>query len=118
MGAFRVAHGSSIDDVDSRILQAKTALSEVTKDLQERLHRWRQIEMYCGIPIIQNPGLEYLQTVLYGSPVSGPPGALPSIGLSRVGSETSIDEDERRVLSGNCLSHEKCFLDFNDIFVV
>ena len=91
LGAFRVAHSSSIDDVDNRILQAKTALSEVTKDLQERLHRWRQIEMFCGFPIIQNPGMEYLHTVLYGSPVGG----LPSLGLSRVGSEDSIDEDSR-----------------------
>ncbi|KAI1299374.1 Stromal interaction molecule 1 [Halotydeus destructor] len=52
MGSFRVAHGSSIDDVDNRILQARQALSEVTKDLEERLHRWRQIEMICGFSIV------------------------------------------------------------------
>lgn len=64
MGAFRVAHGSSIDDVDNRILAAKAALSEVTKDLQERLHRWKQIELLCGFPIVHNPGLHHLQSLV------------------------------------------------------
>ena len=64
MGSFRVAHGSSIDDVDNRILAAKSALAEVTHDLQERSLRWRQIESLCSFPIINNRGLEYLQSTL------------------------------------------------------
>ena len=47
VGAFVSTHGRSIDDVDKSILEAKTALSEVTKDLTERSQRWRQV------PIIQ-----------------------------------------------------------------
>ncbi|UYV75490.1 hypothetical protein LAZ67_13000394 [Cordylochernes scorpioides] len=57
MEAFRIAHGSSIDDIDHQILQAKAALCEVTKDLQERMVRWKKIESLCGFPIVQNPGL-------------------------------------------------------------
>ena len=43
VGAFVSTHGRSIDDVDKSILEAKTALSEVTKDLTERSQRWRQV---------------------------------------------------------------------------
>ncbi|XP_064481902.1 stromal interaction molecule homolog isoform X1 [Ornithodoros turicata] len=77
MGSFRIAHGSSIDDIDSRILQAKVlflcraALSEVTKDLQERLHRWKQIERLCGFPIVHNPGIGHLEALLRSSFVNG-----------------------------------------------
>jgi stromal interaction molecule 1 len=80
--------------VDNRILQAKSSLSEVTKDLKERLQRWRQIESYCGFPIVHNPGLAYLESVLYGSSGNGNSGSLPGLGLSRVGSETNIVDDE------------------------
>lgn len=51
----------SIDDVDRSILDAKTALVEVTKDLTERSQRWRQIEMLCGCTIVNNPGLSALR---------------------------------------------------------
>lgn len=71
LGSFRIAHGGSIDDVDNRILQAKSALSEVTKDLQERLHRWKQIELLCGFPIVVNPGLMHLESLLQRSGNSG-----------------------------------------------
>ena len=85
-----MAHGSSIDDVDNRILQgiifffdymcflesyqfllcsfffkAKESLAEVTKDLQERLYRWRQIEKLCNFTIQQNRGEVFLQHELY-----------------------------------------------------
>ncbi|XP_037568895.1 stromal interaction molecule homolog isoform X5 [Dermacentor silvarum] len=71
MGSFRIAHGSSIDDIDNRILQAKAALSEVTKDLQERLQRWKQIERLCGFSIVNNQGLGSLETMLRGSFLNG-----------------------------------------------
>lgn len=67
MGSFRVAHGSSIDDVDNRIIQAKSALCEVTKDLQERINRWRQVEQLCGFSIVHNAGLAHLQALLGGN---------------------------------------------------
>ncbi|XP_075737447.1 stromal interaction molecule isoform X6 [Rhipicephalus microplus] len=82
MGSFRIAHGSSIDDIDNRILQAKAALSEVTKDLQERLHRWKQIERLCGFSIVNNQGLGPLENILRGKK------------MSRSGSEGTLAEEE------------------------
>ena len=64
VGAFVSTHGRSIDDVDRSILEAKTALIEVTKDLSERSQRWRQIEMLCGCTIINNPGLVALKSLV------------------------------------------------------
>lgn len=50
-------------------MEARTALNEVTAELQERVHRWKQIELLCGFNIINNNGLSYLETVLYrGTP--------------------------------------------------
>lgn len=45
----------------------RTSLNEVTQELQERVHRWKQIEMLCGFNIISNNGLSYLETILYRS---------------------------------------------------
>ena len=64
VGAFVSTHGRSIDDVDRSILEAKTALIEVTKDLSERSQRWRQIEMLCGCTIVNNPGLNALKSLV------------------------------------------------------
>ncbi|KAG8453148.1 hypothetical protein GDO86_004826 [Hymenochirus boettgeri] len=63
-GTFHVAHSSSLDDVDHKILTAKQALSEVTAALRERLHRWQQIENLCGFQIVNNPGIHVLTTAL------------------------------------------------------
>ncbi|XP_074917962.1 stromal interaction molecule 1 isoform X2 [Chelonoidis abingdonii] len=63
-GTFHVAHSSSLDDVDHKILTAKQALSEVTAALRERLHRWHQIELLCGFQIVSNPGIHTLVTAL------------------------------------------------------
>ncbi|XP_069059812.1 stromal interaction molecule 1 isoform X3 [Pleurodeles waltl] len=63
-GTFHVAHSSSLDDVDHKILTAKQALSEVTAALRERLHRWQQIEMLCGFQVVNNPGIHVLVTAL------------------------------------------------------
>uniref|UniRef100_A0A1B8Y2Y9 SAM domain-containing protein n=1 Tax=Xenopus tropicalis TaxID=8364 RepID=A0A1B8Y2Y9_XENTR len=43
-GTLHVAHSSSLDEVDHKILEAKKALSELTTCLRERLYRWQQIE--------------------------------------------------------------------------
>ncbi|KAH6936447.1 hypothetical protein HPB50_017397 [Hyalomma asiaticum] len=100
LGSFRIAHGSSIDDIDNRILQAKAALSEVTKDLQERLHRWKQIERLCGFSIVNNQGLGPLENMLRGSFLNGTAASsLPhsySVGkkMSRSGSEGTLAEEE------------------------
>ncbi|XP_068920840.1 stromal interaction molecule 1 isoform X5 [Petaurus breviceps papuanus] len=63
-GTFHVAHSSSLDDVDHKILTAKQALSEVTAALRERLHRWQQIEILCGFQIVNNPGIHTLVAAL------------------------------------------------------
>ncbi|KAK0152725.1 Stromal interaction molecule 1 [Merluccius polli] len=63
-GTFHVAHSSSLDDVDHKILAAKQALGEVTAALRERLHRWQQIEILTGFTIVSNPGLPTLASAL------------------------------------------------------
>ncbi|KAK0146525.1 Stromal interaction molecule 2 [Merluccius polli] len=68
LGTLHVAHSSSLDQVDHKILEAKNALSDVTACLRERLHRWQQIERLCGFPIFRNAGLAHLTTILYSDP--------------------------------------------------
>ncbi|KAJ3614849.1 hypothetical protein NHX12_018419 [Muraenolepis orangiensis] len=68
LGTLHVAHSSSLDQVDHKILEAKNALSDVTACLRERLHRWQQIERLCGFPIYRNAGLAHLTTMLYSDP--------------------------------------------------
>ncbi|XP_051963243.1 stromal interaction molecule 1-like isoform X1 [Xyrauchen texanus] len=63
-GTFQVAHSSSLDDVDTKILAAKQALGEVTAALRERLHRWQQIEILTGFNLVNNPGLPSLASAL------------------------------------------------------
>uniref|UniRef100_A0A8C2XH25 Stromal interaction molecule 1a n=1 Tax=Cyclopterus lumpus TaxID=8103 RepID=A0A8C2XH25_CYCLU len=63
-GTFHVAHSSSLDDVDHKILSAKQALGEVTAALRERLHRWQQLEILTGFTIVNNPGLPSLTSSL------------------------------------------------------
>uniref|UniRef100_A0A3B4BFJ5 SAM domain-containing protein n=1 Tax=Periophthalmus magnuspinnatus TaxID=409849 RepID=A0A3B4BFJ5_9GOBI len=70
LGTLHVAHSSSLDQVDHKILEAKNALSEVTACLRERLHRWQQIERLCGFPIMRNPGLANLTAQLYSDPAT------------------------------------------------
>ena len=65
VGAFVSTHGKSIDEVDRSIVEARTALNEVTQELQERVHRWKQIEILCGFSIINNNGLQFLESTLY-----------------------------------------------------
>ena len=61
VGAFVSTHGASMVDVDKSIMEAKTAMLELTQDLAERSQRWRQIEMLTGVSIVTNPGLGVLQ---------------------------------------------------------
>ncbi|RWS23447.1 Stromal interaction molecule-like protein, partial [Leptotrombidium deliense] len=51
-GTFRAAHGSAIDEVDSQLVDAKTCLSKVISELQERALRWREIQQCCGFVIV------------------------------------------------------------------
>ncbi|XP_075211227.1 stromal interaction molecule homolog [Lycorma delicatula] len=71
VGAFVSTHGKAIDDVDRSIVEARTSLNEVTQELAERVHRWKQIEMMCGFNIINNSGLAVLETVLYRNAANG-----------------------------------------------
>nr|CAD7202989.1 unnamed protein product [Timema douglasi] len=64
VGAFVSTHGKSIDDVDRSIVEARTLLNEVTQELQERVVRWKQLELLCGFNIINNNGLAYLENML------------------------------------------------------
>ncbi|XP_046904879.1 LOW QUALITY PROTEIN: stromal interaction molecule 2 [Hypomesus transpacificus] len=64
-GTLHVAHSSSLDEVDHKILEAKKSLSEVTACLRERLHRWQQMEKLCGFPLVHNSGLPSLTATLY-----------------------------------------------------
>ncbi|XP_036443565.1 stromal interaction molecule 1b isoform X1 [Colossoma macropomum] len=63
-GTFHVAHSSSLDDVDHKILSAKQALGEVTAALREKLYRWQQIEYFTGLALVNNPGLSSLASAL------------------------------------------------------
>ncbi|GAB0092244.1 Stromal interaction molecule homolog [Sergentomyia squamirostris] len=65
VGAFVSTHGKSIDDVDRSIVEARNSLGEVTHELQERMHRWKQIEQLLGFTIVNNNGLPYLESILY-----------------------------------------------------
>ncbi|XP_035233663.1 stromal interaction molecule homolog isoform X1 [Stegodyphus dumicola] len=107
MGAFRVAHGSSIDDVDNRILQAKAALSEVTKDLQERINRWKQIEALCGFSIVHNPGIRHLESLLGTSmTVVTPPNSVTPRMTRRSSEGTLTDEESVPLLDSGISASE------------
>ncbi|XP_014217003.1 stromal interaction molecule homolog [Copidosoma floridanum] len=89
VGAFVSTHGKSIDEVDKSILEARTALNEVTAELQERVHRWKQIELLCGFNIINNNGIPYLENILYRGAPNG-----RSLGLrGRHSSQDDLDDD-------------------------
>ncbi|CAG9819475.1 unnamed protein product [Phaedon cochleariae] len=92
VGAFVSTHGKSIDEVDRSIVEARTSLNEVTQELQERVLRWKQIEMLCGFNIMNNNGFNYLENALYRS-TNG-----RTIGLrGRMSSMDDLDEDTSSV---------------------
>ncbi|XP_030643744.1 stromal interaction molecule 2 [Chanos chanos] len=68
LGTLHVAHSSSLDQVDHKILEAKNALAEVTACLRERLHRWQHIEKLCNFPVMKNAGIAALTATLYPDP--------------------------------------------------
>ncbi|KAG7484414.1 hypothetical protein MATL_G00049090 [Megalops atlanticus] len=92
-GTFHVAHSSSLDDVDHKILTAKQALGEVTAALREKLHRWQQIEILTGFTIVNNPGLPSLASALNLDPsfMGGRP--LPSQHFIITDDMDDMDED-------------------------
>ncbi|XP_072543717.1 stromal interaction molecule 2 [Salminus brasiliensis] len=99
LGTLHVAHSSSLDEVDHKILEAKKALSEVTACLRERLHRWQQIEKLCGFPVVQNSGLPSLTASLYSdhSWVVMPRVSLPPYPIA--GGVDDLDEDTPPIVS-------------------
>ena len=108
VGAFVSTHGRSIDDVDKSILEAKTALLELTHDLTERSRRWRQIEMLTGVSIISNPGLITLQKIVRyvggGNKSSAVRCSVNAGGMSSRMSNMSLDElndDDARSLAAS-----------------
>ncbi|XP_061717279.1 stromal interaction molecule homolog isoform X2 [Cydia pomonella] len=90
VGAFVSTHGKSIDDVDRSIVEARTALNEVTQELSERMHRWKQIERLCGFNIINNNGIQFLEGMLYRNS-NGRPGARVRMGSSQ--DDLSVGDD-------------------------
>ncbi|XP_078051197.1 stromal interaction molecule isoform X1 [Augochlora pura] len=95
VGAFVSTHGKSIDEVDKSIVDARTSLNEVTVELQERVHRWKQIELLCGFNIVNNNGLTYLETVLYRGTPNG-----RGLGLrGRLSSQDDLDDEASSVYS-------------------
>ncbi|XP_049599192.1 stromal interaction molecule 1 isoform X3 [Syngnathus scovelli] len=67
-GTFHVAHSSSLEDVDHKILSAKQALADVTAALREKLRRWQNIELLTGFCLVTNPGLGALAAALHLDP--------------------------------------------------
>uniref|UniRef100_A0A1A8BVE6 Stromal interaction molecule 2 n=4 Tax=Nothobranchius TaxID=28779 RepID=A0A1A8BVE6_NOTKA len=98
-GTLHVAHSSSLDEVDHKILEAKKALSEVTACLRERLHRWQQIEKLCGFPVVNNSGLPSLTASLYSdhSWVVMPRVSVPPYPIA--GGVDDLDEDTPPIIS-------------------
>ncbi|XP_056432111.1 stromal interaction molecule 2-like [Gadus chalcogrammus] len=98
-GTLHVAHSSSLDEVDHKILEAKKSLSEVTACLRERLHRWQQIEKLCGFPVVNNSGLPSLTTTLYSdhSWVVMPRVSVPPYPIA--GGVDDLDEDTPPMMS-------------------
>lgn len=98
-GTLHVAHSSSLDEVDHKILEAKKALSEVTACLRERLHRWQQIEKLCGFPVVNNSGLPNLTASLYAdhSWVVMPRVSVPPYPIA--GGVDDLDEDTPPIIS-------------------
>uniref|UniRef100_A0A8D8PS11 Stromal interaction molecule homolog n=1 Tax=Cacopsylla melanoneura TaxID=428564 RepID=A0A8D8PS11_9HEMI len=88
VGAFVSTHGKSIDDVDRSIVEARTSLNEVTHELAERVHRWKQIELMLGFNIINNSGLAYLENMLYRNTPNG-----RNLLKSRMNSQDDLDDD-------------------------
>ncbi|KAM7348334.1 stromal interaction molecule isoform 2-T3 [Cochliomyia hominivorax] len=99
VGAFVSTHGKSIDDVDRSIVEARNSLGEVTNELQERLHRWKQIEQCLGMNIVNNNGLPYLESVLYGRNGGGG-GSGSSIKSSRARITSSSDDLDDESVQG------------------
>jgi len=107
VGAFVSTHGRSIEDVDKSIMEAKSAMMELTQDLAERSQRWRQIEMLTGVSIVNNPGLGVLQRLVRhvgagNRGLSRGGGALSS----RMSSMDDLGDDlETRSLAASVASH-------------
>ncbi|XP_030381280.1 stromal interaction molecule homolog isoform X2 [Scaptodrosophila lebanonensis] len=102
VGAFVSTHGKSIDDVDRSIVEARNALGEVTNELQERLHRWKQIESCLGLNIVNNNGLPYLESILYGrnGGTGGSVGSASSTKGSRARMTSSTDDLDDESVQG------------------
>ncbi|XP_029445603.1 stromal interaction molecule 2 [Rhinatrema bivittatum] len=98
-GTLHVAHSSSLDEVDHKILEAKKALSELTTCLRERLYRWQQIEKMCGFQIVHNSGLPNLTSTLYSehSWVVMPRVSIPPYPIA--GGVDDLDEDTPPIVS-------------------
>lgn len=101
-GTFHVAHSSSLDDVDHKILSAKQALGEVTAALREKLHRWQAIEILTGFNVVNNPGMSSLASALNLDPAFL--GIRPALPQHLLLSDDLDDMDEDILSSGTLQS--------------
>jgi len=105
VGAFVSTHGRSIEDVDKSILDAKTALLDVTQDLSERSRRWRQIEVLTGVSIVNNPGLATLQKIVrYVGGGNRPARTGMSSRMSNISLDDMHDDDARSIAASSHVS--------------
>lgn len=72
--------------MDNTILNARTLLAELTREMQERIKRWNLIESFCGFDIIHNPGYANLEKALYGAPTSASSIVSPTMSISSMAS--------------------------------
>uniref|UniRef100_A0A8C7PJN8 Stromal interaction molecule 2 n=1 Tax=Oncorhynchus mykiss TaxID=8022 RepID=A0A8C7PJN8_ONCMY len=112
-GTLHVAHSSSLDEVDHKILEAKKSLSEVTACLRERLHRWQQIEKLCGFPLVHNSGLPSLTATLYSdhSWVVMPRVSVPPYPIA--GGVDDLDEDTPPIIPQFTCTYGGCHRNAN-----
>jgi stromal interaction molecule 1 len=61
--AFVAANSKAVDEVDKAIVEAKTSLQEVTAELRERMHRWKEIESLANFKIVNNPSARTLESI-------------------------------------------------------
>ncbi|KAL3879200.1 hypothetical protein ACJMK2_031508 [Sinanodonta woodiana] len=101
LGTLRIAQGNSMDEIDQRIMQARSSLEEVRHDLQERQQRWQTIEALCGFPVKTNPGVSCLEHMLYGDSGFSGTGPIRQRRPQNIPNSTSLSKIPQLVVSSS-----------------
>ena len=99
----------SISEANPNIHLNRNALAEVTNDLQERQHRWRQIEELCGFPIAFDGHLGHIPEVNENVRRSSIAGALAI--CANLGGIGSLPDMNQQLVSDSSHEHVKYLLD-------